>query len=235
MSSINNTEANQRLDQLAFGYVCNSLSGEDIEHVEQELIKLVEFQTRLAFWHQHCAELDNALNPISAPDVVWQKIKQEIKLPTESHKILTLPQGSSIKKLWLGLGGGVRWGVAASVMVLVLVLFTVQPASQPNNPIYLDNQWMVQSNKNSNVITLVALSPAPMPAGITCNLWITSESGSLFVSELPEQGKFEVDLSNHPDVLRKLQQPGLLQVTFDPKGNPPKTINTAMVEASWSI
>jgi anti-sigma-K factor RskA len=234
MSSINKNEADQRLDQLAFGYVCNSLSGEDIEHVEQELIKLVEFQTLLAFWHQHCAELDNALNPISAPNVVWQNIKQEIKVPTGPHKILTLSKTSSIKNLWLDLRG-VRWGAAASVMVLVLILFTVQPASQPNNPIYLDNQWIVQSNTNSNVITLVALSPPSMSPGITCNLWITSESGSLFVAELPEQGKIEVDLSNRPDVLRKLQQPGQLQITFDPKGNPPKTIHAAMVEASWPI
>jgi hypothetical protein len=74
-----------------------------------------------------------------------------------------------------------------------------------------------------------------MPTGTTCNLWITNDSGTLFVAELPVQGEVVVNLSNQPDVLRKLQQPGILQVTLDPKGSQPKAMGTPMVEASWSI
>ena len=234
MSSINKNEADQRLDQLAFGYECKSLNGEDLKLVEQELIQLAEFQTRLAYWHQHNAELDHALNPVSAPAVVWHNINKQIEMPTECHEVFSVPQTSGVNKWWLG-WREISWGVAASMILVMLVLFTGQPASQSNSPVYLDNQWMVQSNTNNNVITLVAISPAPMPTGTTCNLWITSDSGTLFVAELPVQGEIVLDLSNHPNVLRKLQQPGILQVTLDPKGRPPLAMGTPMVEASWSI
>jgi anti-sigma-K factor RskA len=234
MSIINKNEADQRLDQLAFGYECKSLNGEDLKLVEQELIQLAEFQTRLAYWHQYNAELDYALNPVSAPAEVWHNINKQIQMPTGSHKVFNVPQASGVNKWCLG-WREISWAAAASIILVMLVLFTGQPARQFNNPVYLDNQWMVQSNTNNNIITLVAISPAPMPTGTTCNLWITNDSGTLFVAELPVQGEVVVNLSNQPDVLRKLQQPGILQVTLDPKGSQPTVMGTPMVEASWSI
>lgn len=75
----------------------------------------------------------------------------------------------------------------------------------------------------------------PISADINCNLWITNSDGALFVATLPETGEVTVDLSAYPEVLKKLNRPGLLQVTFDQKGTQPERMGAVMLEASWSI
>lgn len=238
MNSINIVEAEQKLDQLAFGYACASLSKEDLGQVEQELIKLPDFQSRLAYWNQYQAELDQSLEAVSAPAVVWRNIRQHItgsvmvsgKSPKAASKSFAHHLAKGLEDWWLGLRGA-GWGVVASVMLVALVVFTMQPKS----PVYLDDQWVVKSNLNRNIITLVAVSPSPIPAGIVCNLWITNDEGALFVAALPKHGEVVIDLSNHPDVLKKLNQPGLLQVTFDPEGSQPQTMGAVMLETHWII
>ena len=238
MSNIDTIESELQLEYLAFIHSCGSLSAEEQDQVAQELIDLPEFQTRVAYWNQYITELDLSLEAVSAPTLVWQNVRQEIAQSTIiSDNVQEMSSNSladhltkGLKKWWLGLKS-VSWGLAASAMLILLVVFVTQPKS----PVNIDNQWIVKSNVNSNVITLVAVSPAPIPVGITCNLWITNDEGALFVASLPEKGKVSIDLSNYPDVLEKFDQPGLLQVTFDPKGSQPQTMGKVMFETSWSI
>ena len=94
---------------------------------------------------------------------------------------------------------------------------------------------MVKSNVNRSVITLVAASLDPIPAGVTCNLWITNDNSALAVSELPETGEIEVDLSGYPDVLKKAKPNRAITSHIWPKRHSPEIMGTVVLEASWSL
>lgn len=234
MTNINTYKSEQRLDELAFRYACGSLSEQELDQVEQNFMQMLKFQTRLAYWERYIAELDHSLEAVPAPPAVWQNINQHLltqqRGQNSSSQSLAQRLSQMLKEFWLGVNGATL-GLSASAMLIVLVIFFIQP----KNPVYLDDQWLVRSNINSSVITLVAIAPDPISADINCNLWITNSDGALFVATLPETGEVTVDLSAYPEVLKKLNRPGLLQVTFDQKGTQPERMGAVMVEASWSI
>ena len=68
-------------DRLAAEHVMGLLEGEEQREAERLLASDAEFQALVATWQARFAELDEAVTPVAAGDVLWRRIEEGLAAP----------------------------------------------------------------------------------------------------------------------------------------------------------
>jgi len=217
-------EANNNRDDLAAEYVLGTLQGNARIQFEHLLREDADMRKTVHEWEARLFPLTDGIHPIKPRKRVWKSIQQRIN-------------GTARTGLWDHTGWWHAWGLAASVMLVVVSVLMVQlqqaPEQLPPSIAVLSDEssqaaWVVQADYNKNLIVAQALQVKDPGQDKAYELWMLPKGEPpKSLGLLPLQGKRSVSLTSEKRAV--LERSGALAVSLEPAGGSPTGLPTGPV------
>jgi anti-sigma-K factor RskA len=211
----------QRRDALAAEYALGTLQGGARRRFERLLAFDADLRRTVERWQESLYPLVDALPERKPPYRVWDAVQRRIRPPVPAR---------SQTGFWDNLVFWRAWGMVAGALALALALalylamdITRQPALD-----YLavinDNgsrpAWLVQWDRPGQRLVVHTLTPQPLDANRSFELWMLPAGGQppRSLGLLPAQGSVALALSQTPQDLRAAEG---FAVSLEPGGGSP--------------
>jgi anti-sigma-K factor RskA len=212
------------LDSLAREYVIGTLHARARRRFTRVLSSSLVARRAVASWERHLVPLAAAVRPVQPPAESWSRIEAAI--------------GSRKPKAPAVFGGG--WAALAAGLAVVAILFGslyFTQAPTVEQPTYVavvaDDAtgpvWLLQAFEQARSLRVTTITPRPVPAGSSYELWMLPGGGAQPVSLglIPDAGTAMLGLS--PAQLAILGNTPTLAVSVEPAGGSPTGLPTGPV------
>ncbi len=209
-------------DMLAAEYVLGTLHGAARKRFERLLGQSPDLRYRVTEWEERINPMAEGLEQIEPPKAVWKELQRK-----------TAPRQKT--GLWDNLNFWRSFGlVTASALIVFSFLlgrFTNQPTAQ--DLVYVvqgdrsQAEWVVSASFQTRNLTMKAISPPDMPAGLVCELWMVPEGGApRSIGILPDTGVKQVSIDSQLEsYIRKAN----IAVSIEPTGGSPEKKPTGKI------
>ncbi len=208
---------------LAAEYVLGTLRGNARVQFERLLREDAEMRKRVHEWESRLFVLSDGIEPLKPHARVWKRIQARVAPRSDMHKSR--------------IGWWRAWALAASVMLVVLSVTTLQllqpeEGSAPAVVVLSDESsragWVVHADYDNKQLIAQALQINDPGEGKAFELWmLPKDEPPRSLGLLPLQGKQHLGLS--ADKLAVLQRSGALAVSVEPAGGSPTGLPTGPV------
>jgi anti-sigma-K factor RskA len=217
-------DVDENREDLAAEYVLGTLQGNARLQFERMLREDADMRQRVHEWESRLFVLTDGIRTIKPRRRVWKSIQKRIN-----------PQARS--GIWHHLGWWRAWGLAASMMLVVVSVYLVQlqqpPEQLPPSIAVLSDKsssagWVVQADYNKKLIVAQALKVSDPGKDKAYELWmLPKDEPPRSMGLLPLAGKRSVSLTE--EKLAVLKRSGALAVSLEPSGGSPTGLPTGPV------
>ena len=207
---------------LAAEYALGTLRGPARRQFERRLQRESALSQEVNRWQTTLGHLDNATQPVTPPDRVWQKIAQSLPAENREQKPFR----------WHYLG----WAMAASFAGALIFQIVQQPPELQaiavlNSSNSQQGSWVVALNRSKGELTIQALNAGNLPADRSFELWlIPAGQKPQSLGLIQASGMTRIALA-----AERLSAVPTLAVSLEPKGGSPTGQPTGPVMFSGQV
>ena len=206
-----------RLQNLLAGeYALGLLRGPARRRFERLMMESTELAAQVTAWEEHLCAWALALKPVDPPGYLeWRLLG---RLRTESR-----PRGERLRNtFWRS------WAVAATIVLAVVIVTekTTPPAQQKAAEFALMSDakgtplWLISVHPEAKRVDMKVVTPNPVPAGKSYELWMIPEGGKPVAMGLMNQtGEASETVST--ELLKRLSGAKALAISLEPQGGSP--------------
>ena len=212
-----NYENNPRLHTLLAGeYVLGLLRGPARRRFERLLMGSRELAAEVSAWEGRFAQWALSLTPIDPPGYIEWRLMGRVRAEAR-------PRGERLRNtFWRS------WAVAATVVLAVIIVTekATPPVEQKaaefalvadakGNPL-----WLISVHPEANRVDMKVVTPNPVPAGKSYELWMIPDGGKPIAMGLMNQtGQASETIS--AELVKRLGTAKALAISLEPQGGSP--------------
>jgi len=201
---------------LAGEYVLGLMRGPARRRFERLMMESRALTSEAVVWEGHFAQWALSLKPIDPPGYLQWRLMGRVRAESQ-------PKGERLRNsFWRS------WAVAATVVLaIVIVTQKLTPPTQQKpaefalmsdakgNPL-----WLISVHPEANRVDMKVVTPNPVPAGKSYELWMIPDGGKpVPMGLMNETGVASETIS--PELLQRLQGAKALAISLEPQGGSP--------------